>query len=147
MGYPRREDVTNEWLREVYARYLAGESLHDLAAEVKWTRQCLYDYLRNRGIHKPIKGAYGLQGMTPEKRRRVQSSGGKATRAGGKYYRFTEAELRRNGKKGGHMAWVNKKAHRWTSEEARAASLKARANYRRKKEKESGVPPPEPGIE
>ncbi len=45
----------------------------------------------------------GFQGMTPERRREVAASGGRAAHAKGTAHRWTEEEAREAGRKGGWL--------------------------------------------
>ncbi|MDE2256091.1 MAG: stress-induced protein [Betaproteobacteria bacterium] len=54
------------------------------------------------------KGKQGFASMTPEKRAQIAAMGGKASHACGKAHRFTEAEAREAGKKGGLVVSADK---------------------------------------
>jgi hypothetical protein len=71
--------------------------------------------------------------MDPEKRRSIASKGGKAAHKKGTAHRFTSDEARAAGRKGGLRAHEKQTAHRFTSEEARAAAAKAARNKERRR--------------
>jgi general stress protein YciG len=66
----------------------------------------------------------GFASMDPAKRREIASLGGKAVQATGKAHRFNSEEARAAGRKGGTVAAAKGTAHRFSSEEARAAGRK-----------------------
>lgn len=61
----------------------------------------------------------GFAAMSTEKRKAIASAGGEAAHANGKAHRFTAAEARAAGAKGGRAVGKNRRA--FTSEEAREA--------------------------
>ena len=67
----------------------------------------------------------GFAAMSPEQRRKIASTGGRASQAKGTGHKFTSAEARAAGAKGGKLAHALGRAHEFTAEEARAAGKKA----------------------
>jgi len=73
----------------------------------------------------------GFAAMSPAKRRKIQSMGGKAAHAKGVAHKWTKEEARAAGSKGGKTAHAKGTAHVFTSESARRAVL-ARKKMRHK---------------
>ncbi|HYE38180.1 KGG domain-containing protein [Methylocaldum sp.] len=80
-------------------------------------------------INSKPKGKRGFASMDPEKQRQIASKGGKSAHALGLAHRFTSEEARAAGKKGGMSSGSQ---HRWTPEEAQAAGRKGALTRKRK---------------
>lgn len=52
-----------------------------------------------------VKGKQGLASMSPERRREIQSMGGKAAHRKGTAHQWTQEEAKVNGRKGGRNRW------------------------------------------
>jgi general stress protein YciG len=73
----------------------------------------------------------GFASMDPAKQREIARKGGKAAHEKGTAHRFTSEEARAAGRKGGRVAHDNGKAHQFTPEEARAAGRKGGRSRKR----------------
>lgn len=81
----------------------------------------------------------GFAVMDKEKQREIARRGGKAAQAKGAH-RWTSEEARAAGKKGGKAAHRGGRAHTFSSEEARAASVKGVANRKKPSNLEPEAP-------
>jgi general stress protein YciG len=68
--------------------------------------------------------------MDADKRREIARKGGRAAHEKGTAHRFTSEEARAAGQKGGRRAHEKGTAHKFTSQEAREAGRRSAANMR-----------------